>query len=182
MVEAFIASLSDAVMTATPVAPFAGLVELTVGAMLSPPGPLGFLSDELHPAIAIRNTANGNTALILLLRTFIRFLLVVWCRAARAALRRLSAAWRRESHRTPKLEQVPAQHAPTRSVTRRSQRMKGAMRPRGIEVVDRSLQESPVERPFVVAGGSGSPVIHGPEWKEVQKAATFFKCVAYRSS
>jgi hypothetical protein len=59
MVEAFIASLHVAVMTATPVAPLTGLVELTVGATVSPPGPLGFLSDELHPAIAIRSATNG---------------------------------------------------------------------------------------------------------------------------
>jgi hypothetical protein len=70
IVEAVIGSLSDAVMTATPVAPFAGLVELTVGASVSAPGPLGLSSDE-HPAIAIRITASGS-ADKMLLRGFIR--------------------------------------------------------------------------------------------------------------
>jgi hypothetical protein len=36
IVEAFIASLNDAVMAATPVAPSMGFVELTVGATVSP--------------------------------------------------------------------------------------------------------------------------------------------------
>jgi hypothetical protein len=47
-------------MTATPVAPLAGLVELTVGAVVSPPGATGLLSSELHPAIAIMNIAAVN--------------------------------------------------------------------------------------------------------------------------
>jgi hypothetical protein len=60
-VEAFIASLNDAVMIATPVAPLTGLVELTVGATVSPAGAVG-LSSEPHPAIATSRTASGHAA------------------------------------------------------------------------------------------------------------------------
>jgi len=69
IVEAVIASLIDAVMIATPVAPFAGFVELTVGAVVSVPGPVEL--SESHPAIAINITANGN-AVRKPLRGFIR--------------------------------------------------------------------------------------------------------------
>jgi hypothetical protein len=54
IVEASIASLNDAVITASPVAPLIGFVEFTVGAVVSDEGPLGLLEDELHPAIPIR--------------------------------------------------------------------------------------------------------------------------------
>jgi hypothetical protein len=62
IVEAFIASLNDAVMTATPVAPLAGFVELTVGATVSPPGPAG-LSSEPQPAAEISSTASPEKAI-----------------------------------------------------------------------------------------------------------------------
>jgi hypothetical protein len=55
IVEAFIGSLNDTVMTATPVAPLRGLVELTVGARVS----VGFV-DESHPAITTTSTASGH--------------------------------------------------------------------------------------------------------------------------
>lgn len=61
IVEAFIASLNDAVMTATPVAPSAGLVEVTVGATVSTGG-TGSSEDEPHPAIATSSTASGHAA------------------------------------------------------------------------------------------------------------------------
>ena len=61
--EAFIASLNVAVMTATPVAPLAGLVELTVGATVSP-GDVG-LSSSPHPAATARSSANGSAMKLL---------------------------------------------------------------------------------------------------------------------
>jgi hypothetical protein len=60
-VEAFIASLNDAVMTATPVAPFKGFVELTVGATVSP-GDTGLVASEPHPAIVPRRTTSAHGA------------------------------------------------------------------------------------------------------------------------
>jgi hypothetical protein len=60
--EAFIASLNDAVMTATPVAPLSGLVELTVGAMTSTTGALGLLLSEPHPAIATNIAVSDKAA------------------------------------------------------------------------------------------------------------------------
>ena len=64
IVEAFIASLNDAVMTATPVAPFTGLVDITVGATVSPEGLTG-LSFSEHPIIATIRATNGHTAILL---------------------------------------------------------------------------------------------------------------------
>jgi hypothetical protein len=62
IVEAFIASLNDAVMTATPVAPLPGLVALTVGAMTSTKGALGLLLSEPHPAITSSSDASAHAA------------------------------------------------------------------------------------------------------------------------
>jgi hypothetical protein len=63
IVEVNIASLNDAVMTATPVAPLSGLVELTVGAKVSATGEIGL--ESLHPAPTIRSTASGIAAMLL---------------------------------------------------------------------------------------------------------------------
>src|SRR5689334_22481684 len=59
IVEALIASLNEAVMTATPTAPLAGLVERTVGATVSVFGPVG--SDE-QPAISSSAASRGQSA------------------------------------------------------------------------------------------------------------------------
>jgi len=56
IVEASIASLNAEVMTATPVAPFAGFVELTVGGVASGGGPAGPLSSFLHPPTMATDT------------------------------------------------------------------------------------------------------------------------------
>jgi hypothetical protein len=64
IVEAFIASLNDAVMIATPVAPFTGLVDITVGATVSPEGLTG-LSLDPHPTRATIRATNGHTTTLL---------------------------------------------------------------------------------------------------------------------
>jgi len=61
IVEAFIASLNEAVMTATPTPPLRGLVALTVGAVVSPGGPVTFSGAE-HPTIAISMTTSDHAA------------------------------------------------------------------------------------------------------------------------
>jgi hypothetical protein len=64
IVEAFIASLNDTVMIATPVAPLTGLVDSTVGATVSPDGLTGLSALDPHPAIATIRATNGATALL----------------------------------------------------------------------------------------------------------------------
>jgi hypothetical protein len=62
MVEDIIASLNVAVMTATPVAPFRGFVEFTVGAVVSTTGEVGDLLLPKQPAETARSRGSAITA------------------------------------------------------------------------------------------------------------------------
>jgi hypothetical protein len=71
IVDAIIASLNETVITATPVAPLAGFVELIVGAVVSTVGLTVFLLDAPHPAITTSSAASG-IAMRLRVRSCIR--------------------------------------------------------------------------------------------------------------
>jgi hypothetical protein len=65
IVEAVIGSLNVAVMTATPVAPLMGLVDVTIGAVVSLPGDVGLPLSLLHPAETASSSASARMAELL---------------------------------------------------------------------------------------------------------------------